>query len=459
MAYIPNAVADESAFTEGQSPVVPAGGVFNDSLPAVASGKTAQFRITERRAAHVNLRREDGTEIGVAAAPVQVSLANTGANATAVKVDGSGVTQPENLIQLAGNPIDTNSGAKSAGTQRVVLATDQPQLTNPLKTQDAADGTPGSAAPATALLAAGSDGTNLRALATDASGRQKVLLFDGSGNAITSTSSALDENFKLIAGTAVDVNSGSKSAGTQRVVIATDQPALTTPMPENLTQLAGTAVDVNSGNKSAGTLRVVLATDQPALTNPLLVTDSADMSGTAAGSAPSFTAIVGGKYNSSAPTPSNGQTLPLQTNANGRLLIEQLLPLKKASISLAASMPTSGSPQTIDTGAPGYAVFAIQIALDPAAAFAAAGFFGVTIADSVAGAIWSSGTWRIPNASFTSTQVLPAVVESAPTGFFWPNANANSVLQVYVSSSSASFTAGNVLVNVYYSLLSALITI
>jgi hypothetical protein len=33
--------------------------------------------------------------------------------------------------------------------------------------------------------------------------------------------------------------------------------------PINWLQLAGTAVDVNSGNKSAGTLRVVLATDQP----------------------------------------------------------------------------------------------------------------------------------------------------------------------------------------------------
>jgi hypothetical protein len=40
----------------------------------------------------------------------------------------------------------------------------------------------------------------------------------------------------------------------------------------NFDLLLGTAVDVNSGNKSAGTLRVVLATDQPALTNKLLVT-------------------------------------------------------------------------------------------------------------------------------------------------------------------------------------------
>jgi hypothetical protein len=40
----------------------------------------------------------------------------------------------------------------------------------------------------------------------------------------------------------------------------------------NVAQAAGTAIDVNSGVKSAGTIRVVLATDQPQLTNKLLVT-------------------------------------------------------------------------------------------------------------------------------------------------------------------------------------------
>jgi hypothetical protein len=42
----------------------------------------------------------------------------------------------------------------------------------------------------------------------------------------------------------------------------------------NVGQLAGTTTDTNSGNKSAGTLRVVLATDQPALTNALKVSPS-----------------------------------------------------------------------------------------------------------------------------------------------------------------------------------------
>jgi hypothetical protein len=92
----------------------------------------------------------------------------------------------------------------------------------------------------------------------------------------------------------VDTNSGVKSANTVRVVIATDQPALTNKLlvtPDsvalpanqsvNAAQLAGTTTDTNSGNKSAGTLRVVIATDQPALTNKLLVTaDAVNQAGT-----------------------------------------------------------------------------------------------------------------------------------------------------------------------------------
>jgi hypothetical protein len=44
----------------------------------------------------------------------------------------------------------------------------------------------------------------------------------------------------------------------------------------SLTQFNGNAIDTNSGSKSAGTLRVVLATDQPQLTNKLLVTPDAN---------------------------------------------------------------------------------------------------------------------------------------------------------------------------------------
>lgn len=67
--------------------------------------------------------------------------------AGALKVDGSAVTQPVsgtvtanqggsnwsiNNAQVAGTTVDVNSGVKSAGTQRIVIATDQPALTNAL---------------------------------------------------------------------------------------------------------------------------------------------------------------------------------------------------------------------------------------------------------------------------------------------------------------------------------------
>lgn len=75
-------------------------------------------------------------------------------------VDGTGITAPTggsgirgwlsgiynklsnilsiNLSQIVGNTIDTNSGNKSAGTIRTIIATDQPNLTTPLNVQGAA---------------------------------------------------------------------------------------------------------------------------------------------------------------------------------------------------------------------------------------------------------------------------------------------------------------------------------
>jgi hypothetical protein len=116
------------------------------------------------------------------------------------------------------------------------------------------------------------------------------LSIDDGGNSITvdgtvSITANSAVNVAQVGGTNADTNSGVKSAGTLRVVLATDQPALTNKLlvtPDsvalpanqsvNVSQLAGTTTDTNSGVKSAGTLRVVLATDQPALTNKLLVT-------------------------------------------------------------------------------------------------------------------------------------------------------------------------------------------
>lgn len=79
----------------------------------------------------------DGTDTALvtAAGEQNVLESNSAAIKTAVElldnaVSGAGF----NITQVGGTNIDTNSGNKSAGTQRVVLATDQPNLTTPLNT-------------------------------------------------------------------------------------------------------------------------------------------------------------------------------------------------------------------------------------------------------------------------------------------------------------------------------------
>lgn len=181
---------------------------------------------------------------------------------------------PFSLINFGSTAVDTNSGNKSAGTLRVVLATDGTNPTTVFKIDLS-----GTSANGTAILVTGAGGT-FPVTGTFWQATQPV-----SGTVTTTPPANASTNVAQLAGTTTDTNSGSKSAGTLRVVLATDQPALTNKLlvtPDsvalpanqsvNVAQLAGTTTDTNSGTKSAGTLRVVLATDQPALTNKLLVT-------------------------------------------------------------------------------------------------------------------------------------------------------------------------------------------
>lgn len=84
---------------------------------------------TTKELQRVELNNSSGTELGVAATPLQVSLANTATNSTAVKVDGSAVTQPVSIAAAvttatagdvaagasdSGNPVKIGGIAKSA---------------------------------------------------------------------------------------------------------------------------------------------------------------------------------------------------------------------------------------------------------------------------------------------------------------------------------------------------------
>lgn len=80
---------DEAGFTAGISLFAGTGGFFQTTATSnpLANGQQGMFQVTANRALFSNLRNAAGAEIGVAAAPVQVSLANTAANAAAVLVN------------------------------------------------------------------------------------------------------------------------------------------------------------------------------------------------------------------------------------------------------------------------------------------------------------------------------------------------------------------------------------
>lgn len=171
-------------------------------------------------------------------------------------------------------------------------------------------------------------------------------------------------NLTQLAGTAVDVNSGNKSAGTQRVVIATDQPNLTSALnvalaanqSVNVAQVAGTTTDTNSGTKSAGTIRVVLATDQPQLTNKLLVTPDANVKVNVVGNAGANLDAATG-----AAVPANG--IYLGGNGSGNLT-----GIISCDNSTAVNMSTATTTQIIAISGTGGRTYICSINLVTAAA-------------------------------------------------------------------------------------------
>lgn len=104
---------------------------------------------------------------------------------------------------------------------------------------------------------------NTQGLAIDASGRLAIV-------------PNLAVNNAQVSGTTTSVNNGVTDAGTTRVTLSSDSTgqvklatganiigSLAANQSVNNAQVSGTAIDVNTGNASAGTMRVVLATNQP----------------------------------------------------------------------------------------------------------------------------------------------------------------------------------------------------
>lgn len=121
---------------------------ISGTVTATVTGATITGDVTVIQGTATNLKTQaeayqGGVAVG-AAAPLQVSLANTGANATAVKVDGSAATQPVSGTVTAAQATAANLnatvvGAGTAGTANAGVVTVQgiASMTKLLVTPDA----------------------------------------------------------------------------------------------------------------------------------------------------------------------------------------------------------------------------------------------------------------------------------------------------------------------------------
>lgn len=192
---------------------------------------------------------------------------------------------------------DGNSGNKSAGTLRVVLATDQPSLSNAIPASQSGTWNITNISGTISLptgAAADSSVTGLQVAQGSTTSGQKGSLMLGAvtTGAPTYTTAQTDALSLDTAGNLrVNIAAGGISSGTAgsastnvvtvqgiasmtKLLVTPDSVALPAHQSVNVDQLNGTTTDTNSGLKSAGTLRVVIATDQPSLSNALPASQS-----------------------------------------------------------------------------------------------------------------------------------------------------------------------------------------
>jgi hypothetical protein len=100
---------DGAVFAPGASTFTPNGGFFQTTPSAnpLTNGQQGFVQMTAQRAFFSNLRDAAGAELGIAAAPLQVSLANTAVNGTAVAVSVASLPLPTGAataaLQTTGN--------------------------------------------------------------------------------------------------------------------------------------------------------------------------------------------------------------------------------------------------------------------------------------------------------------------------------------------------------------------
>lgn len=196
-------------------------GAVNETAPATdtaSSGLNGRLqRIAQRLTSLIAFFFSDfGTSANSIRTAAQIGNA-TGSADFGIGATGAQTIRTSSNIALAGTAADSNTGNASSGTQRVVLATDQPEV--PVKY--------GASVP----LDFGVSTTAQRSASQIGNATGSADFNLGSTGAQTLRVSSNN----AFAGVAASVGSGATDTGTQRIILATDQPAVPSKSPVNIT--------------------------------------------------------------------------------------------------------------------------------------------------------------------------------------------------------------------------------
>lgn len=240
-----------------------------------------------------------------------------GATGSSVPANGSytGLSNSGTLIGWIGDSSGRGivAGAGTAGTAAGGVLTVQgvasmtPFLANPGTAANWGVGATGSSVPANAVYTGLNNSGNSIGWIGDSSGRGIVA---GAGTAGTATGGVLTVQ-GVASMTPVQVSQATASSLNATVVQSTASSL-------NATVTGGGT----AGSPASGVVSVQgIGSMTPFLVNPGTIATWGLMAGTGVGTAPTNTLITGGIYNSSAPSPLTGQTLPFQLDSSGNLQV------------------------------------------------------------------------------------------------------------------------------------------
>jgi hypothetical protein len=381
MSFIPNAAQiDKATFTEGVTPVTPIGGEWNDTSATLTTGQVAGLRITEKRAAHVNLRTEAGVELG-GSTPLAVS----------------GTVAVSTLPALA-------AGANAIGT---VTVANQPALV----AGSAAIGSVSvSNLPATQPVSGTVAVSSLPALVAGSA---------AIGSVSVSALPALPAGANAI---------GTVSDSTLAAIITSGKAAVTDAAAE--ASLASLAALIVSGKLtvSDSALDALIASGALAVKDATL--DALISGGKLAVSDALLEAVISGGNVKVAPQTSN-----LVTGSGGTLYPQLIGNLMIVSASYTTTTK-------ILTATVGYYVTAYVFTINPAATQASGAPIAVGLYD-VSGGTTTYLAYYLVNVPATVASPLPTYPTfTAPAGFFWNNKVSGSALWMVVSSPLTAGAAG-----------------